>query len=210
MNSTLNAPSQSNQTTGAGGAGTGGRFMCLKLIVANVALWVAWLIITVICFWKRLSVGPRVVAGVGAVSGFALASHLGYALASHLRYAFWGPRKGKYSANLGSTYLTLFFTTIGLPALYYRVWYPDMTRDVVVFSQDSVVSPSASPHTLLLTDQQHSTHLGPSSSNQSAGPSLFSLSHPLPKIRLDVPGPPRHGCKAQVLRRLASGSSRHA
>ena len=45
----------------------------------------------------------------------------------------------KYSNNLANTALVLIFALIVLPCLYYALWYPERTRNVITFEQDIVV-----------------------------------------------------------------------
>ncbi|KAK4198896.1 hypothetical protein QBC40DRAFT_340947 [Triangularia verruculosa] len=48
--------------------------------------------------------------------------------------------KSKYSQNLGNTVITLLAATITLPFLYWTVWDPERTRNVITFDRDIVAS----------------------------------------------------------------------
>ncbi|KFY75442.1 hypothetical protein V499_04567 [Pseudogymnoascus sp. VKM F-103] len=71
-------------------------------------------------------------------------------------------RGHQYNYNLGNTVLTLTISALVLPWLYYKFWYPNRTKSVIISDQDTVVRKRVLP-----------------------------FPHPLPARGLDFPSKPR-------------------
>ncbi|KAK0735324.1 hypothetical protein B0T21DRAFT_411962 [Apiosordaria backusii] len=108
--------------------------------------WVGWLSITGALV---ISTAPSSRVIIAVLSGVWLLSVIGtvgvcflllFASPSDSKKPLWFRLKSEYSQNLGSTVLTLLAATTTLPFLYWTLWDPERTRNIITFDRDTVDS----------------------------------------------------------------------